>query len=455
MLPESFTENMISFYGRDEAERFISCMNEPMNHCLRVNTLKITPEDFLALSPFHLEPVPWCPNAFYYDDDVNPAKHPYYYAGLYYLQEPSATLPATVMPIEEGDRVLDLCAAPGGKSTELGAKLRNSGVLISNDISASRAKALLKNIELFGIGNSVITTENSNKLAGFFEEYFDKILIDAPCSGEGMFRKSNSMITAWEKNGIELFTSLQTTILRDAVRMLRPGGSIVYSTCTYNPYEDERMVEFILSLNSDLYIDEIPYYDGFVPGIPENGETGNSDLSKTMHLFPHRVKGEGHFVSLIKSRGDRSTSVDNCMDYRINGMIKDPYVLEFLEESGLSFDRSRLIIEKDRLYYINESMPDISGLRILRKGLFMGELKKNRFEPSQSLAMYIGKGEYKNTLDLPADDIRVIKYLKGETIEGNSENGLVLVTVDGYPLGFAKAKDNVLKNKYLAGWRMM
>ena len=472
MLPQKFIDNMTYLYGPDETERFIACLDKPMYHCLRVNTLKISPEEFLELTPFHLEPVPWCPNAFYYDDDVNPAKHPYYYAGLYYLQEPSATLPAATLPIEPGDRVLDLCAAPGGKSTELGARQRGEGILVSNDISASRAKALLKNIELFGIGNSLITTENGNKLLGTFEGYFDKILIDAPCSGEGMFRKSRSMITAWENNGVDYFADLQKTIIRDAVRMLRPGGSILYSTCTYNHYEDEMAVEFILSQDESLSLCRIEERDGFVPGIPSAVEPVDPELVKTMHLFPHRVKGEGHFVSLMKSGGNAeecmsvSSSADdgknllsykNCItsDYMIRNRLKDEATLDFLGHISRRFDLSRFEVDRDKVYYIPDGMPDTSGLRVMRRGLLFGEIKKNRFEPSQALAMNLKCSEYDNVTDLAADDIRVIKYLKGETIEADSSDGFTLVSVDGYPLGFAKAKDGTLKNKYLPGWRMM
>ena len=219
-LPESFTNRIKTQLG-DEYEAYMNCLDQGMHHGLRVNTNKISVEDFLKISPFELKPVPWTTNGFYYDDKAcTPSKHPYYYAGLYYIQEPSAMAPASILPVEDGDVVLDICAAPGGKSTELAAKLHGTGFLISNDISNSRAKALLKNLELFGIGNMCVVSEAPNKLSTKFYQTFDKILIDAPFSGEGMFRKSQSMVTAWENNGVELFAGLQRGILNEVVKML-------------------------------------------------------------------------------------------------------------------------------------------------------------------------------------------------------------------------------------------
>ncbi|MBR3600218.1 MAG: RsmB/NOP family class I SAM-dependent RNA methyltransferase, partial [Lachnospiraceae bacterium] len=250
-LPRLFEDNMIQLLGQ-EYETYKQCLDKPMYHGIRINTMKISVEDFLKINPFHLKPVPWCENGFYYDETIDkPSKHPYYHTGLYYIQEPSAMTPANVIPIEMGDRVLDICAAPGGKSTELAAKLDGTGVLVSNDISASRAKALLKNLEVFGATNALIISEAPYKLSERFAGYFDKILIDAPCSGEGMFRKSSSMITAWENNGNQLFSDLQISILKEVVKMLKPGGKILYSTCTFAPLENEKSVEYLLSLDEE------------------------------------------------------------------------------------------------------------------------------------------------------------------------------------------------------------
>lgn len=449
-LPESFEIRMQEMLGEDFS-KYQASLDCPSFHGLRVNTNKISVEEFLRISPFSLKPVPWCSNGFYYDEDVQPAKHPYYFAGLYYIQEPSAMTPASVLPIEPGDRVLDICAAPGGKSTELAARLQGTGLLVSNDISHSRAKALLKNLELFGIPNMLVLSEPSNAIAERFEGFFDKILIDAPCSGEGMFRKSNSMIKAWEKNGVELFVNLQQSILREMVKCLRPGGSLVYSTCTFSPEENEQAMDYLLELAPELEIQELPMYDGFDTGHPEWSRTGNEAVKQCRRLWPHRVKGEGHFVALLKKQESEETHGVNW--YRPAKVKLPEEVRDFLNLIQWDWDASRMELQKDRLYYLPKEMPDGTGLRILRNGLLLGELKKNRFEPSQSLAMALRMEEFENAISLPASDERVIRYLKGETIELEGRNGLILFCVDGYPLGWGKLLNGSLKNKYLAGWR--
>ncbi len=440
---------------KEEFDEYKKCLDEPMHHGIRINTLKISVEDFMKLSPFHLKKIPWCENGFYYDDKTDkPSKHPYYYAGLYYIQEPSAMTPASVLPVSKGDRVLDLCAAPGGKSTELAAKLGRTGILVSNDISASRAKALLKNLEVFGVPNSLIISEAPYKLADRFHEYFDKILIDAPCSGEGMFRKSQSMITAWENNKNQLFVDIQRDILKYIVDMLKPGGKIVYSTCTFSPLENEQSVEYMLSLDARLSLCEFEKYALFDDGHPEWSLSGNEELKKCARIWPHKVDGEGHFVCLVKKDGICDNS-GNFGNYRMKKVKLSVEALEFLKRLGNKFDTSRIEMSDDKLYYIPESFPDVKGMRILRCGLFLGENKKNRFEPSQSLAMTLTKDDFDNVIDIACDDIRVMKYLKGETIEATGKDGWALVLVDGYPLGWGKLNQGILKNKYLPGWRLM
>ena len=244
-IPENFKIKMKELLG-DELDSFLDCYNEKHNAGVRVNTLKSTPERFREISPVEITPVPWIKNGFYYDESDRASKHPYYYAGLYYIQEPSAMTPASLLPVKPGDRVLDLCAAPGGKTTELGAKLKGRGVLVCNDISNSRAKALLKNVELFGIRNAVVISEAPAKLEGSFMGYFDKILVDAPCSGEGMFRKSHAIIKNWEQYGTGYYAKLQREILPSAINMLRPGGYMIYSTCTFSTEEDEGTLKWLL-----------------------------------------------------------------------------------------------------------------------------------------------------------------------------------------------------------------
>ena len=250
-LPEKYTESMKMMLG-DEYDSYIESFNDKRLYGLRVNNLKISTEDFLKICPFKLEPVPWIENGFYYSEDDKPAKHPYYFAGLYYIQEPSAMTPANVLPIEEGDVVFDMCAAPGGKSTELAAKLNKTGLIITNDISNSRAKALLKNVEVFGVPNLCVLNEDPVGIASRFSGFFDKVLIDAPCSGEGMFRKDNKLIKAWEKNGPEFYSQIQRNIILAGADMLKPGGKLLYSTCTFSKLEDYRAT-FTNEENDDIF----------------------------------------------------------------------------------------------------------------------------------------------------------------------------------------------------------
>lgn len=487
-LPEAFEEKM-RLLLQEEYDRYLQCFEEPRHYGLRVNTNKISAEEFLKISPWPLTPVPWIPNGFYYDGDrVQPAKHPYYFAGLYYLQEPSAMTPASRLPVEPGDCVLDVCAAPGGKATELGAKLHGTGMLVANDISNSRARGLLKNLELLGIGNVLVTSEEPGKLVPHFTEFFDKILIDAPCSGEGMFRKEKKMIKAWEEHGPEFFSKLQRSIVVQAAAMLRPGGMLLYSTCTFDPQENERIIEYLMSQCPEFEICEMEGYEGFSPGRPEFTESQCPELEKTVRIFPHKMQGEGHFIALLRKKEpweDHAGSAGKAFALEMGardphaertgrgaaagaagrsgmaGKRKLPEELEeFLGSLRLELDRRRLEIREERVYYMPEGMPELQGIRFLRSGLLLGELKKNRFEPGQALAMYLKKEDYGNILDLSAEDERVIRYLKGETLDVEDlvsprEKGWYLVCVDGYPLGFGKLASQVLKNKYLPGWRWM
>ena len=463
-LPREFEENMRDLLGA-EYEDYLNCFDEPRHYGLRVNTDKISVEEFLKIAPWELEPVPWISNGFYYDGEKDqPARHPYYFAGLYYLQEPSAMTPADRLPVEPGDRVLDVCAAPGGKATELGARLAGTGVLTANDLSSSRAKGLLKNLELFGIGNVLILSEEPGKLVPYFKGYFDKILIDAPCSGEGMFRKDRKMIRAWEEHGPEFFSKIQRSIVTQAAEMLRTGGMLLYSTCTFSPEENERTIEYLLKEYPEFAICEMEGYEGFSCGMPEASETGNEELKKTVRIFPHRMEGEGHFLALLKKGGEAGGAPERSVlgeegPGRRTFPEKLPEELkEFLFSVKRDLDPARIDIRGDKVYYMAKVVPPLKGIRFLRTGLLLGELKKKRFEPSQALAMNLKKEEYARIIDLPVSDERVVKYLKGETLDvedltGAKDKGWYLVCVDGYPLGFGKLGNQTLKNKYLPGWR--
>ncbi|MCR5153767.1 MAG: RsmB/NOP family class I SAM-dependent RNA methyltransferase [Lachnospiraceae bacterium] len=454
-LPEKFENRMKDLLG-EEFNSFLTGFEEERYGGVRFNSLKINKEKWEGTAPFPTSKVDWISNGYYYDLSDQPAKHPYYYAGLYYIQEPSAMTPAEVLPVEPGDHVLDICAAPGGKSTELAAKLQGRGVLVSNDISNSRAKALLKNLELFGVKNALILSEAPGKLTKRFEGYFDKILVDAPCSGEGMFRKSPAIMKNWEQYGVEYYHKLQMEILDAVIPMLKPGGMLLYSTCTFSPEEDEGSLLYILENYKDMHVVPAPVkYEGFSYGRPEWIGSDLEEIKNAIRLWPHKLKGEGHFTALLKK--DENAEVKGTYLEAIKHTKLPKAVEDFLSHTGLSYSKDLMEIRDGRVYLMPEELPSLNGLRIMRQGLLLGEVKNERFEPSQALACALKAEEYDNIYNMPSTDEDVIRYLKCETITAKTEvkDGYVLVCVDGYPLGWAKAKNLELKNKYLPGWRMM
>lgn len=509
MLPNEFTEKMKRMLG-DEYEPFLASYEEPRKFGLRVNTLKISVEEFVRLAPFRLTRIPWTTNGFYYEKEDDPARHPFYYAGLYYLQEPSAMTPASVLPVAPGEYVLDLCAAPGGKATELGAKLQGRGLLIANDISASRAKALLKNLEVFGVKNTFVANAVPARLAEQFPEAFDKILVDAPCSGEGMFRKDIANVKAWSPEKVKECAKIQRDITQQAVKMLRPGGLMLYSTCTFSPEENEGTIAELLARCPEMELVAVPWQEGFAHGNAAYLELGESrchekaaevyrELEKCVRIFPHKMGGEGHFLALLKKKGEC------CIMHSRSGIRgkrasreEERALLEFMQDVRMEWSLEQTEIHGGQAYFIPEP-PQIQGrIPFLRNGLYLGEIRHGRFEPSQSLAMAlrgsasgladmrgetgvsgyaepaapeelsgdvhspgaIDSAEYVSCIDFHYKDERVRRYLCGETVEVDDcrptrKKGWQLVCVNGYPLGWGKLVNGTLKNKYHPGWRMV
>ena len=335
-------------------------------------------------------------------------------------------------------------------------------MLVSNDISYSRARALLKNLELAGAANICVTSEAPEKLAGVWPEFFDKILVDAPCSGEGMFRRDEDMVKDWNEKGPEYYVPIQRRILSQAAAMLKPGGYMLYSTCTFSVEEDEGNVSYVLEKFPQmelccLDLDKVP------------GACGGFGLSGCMRLFPHRLRGEGHFLALMRKKGGDNgicppvdkvvcpPADDGAAGKRVRAVEKEKELDAFLRQSGVEWDYGRIVIHQDNAYYLPEGLAWNLPLRFLRTGLLLGELKKGRFEPSQALAMSMKAGQFPNTVSFPAGDSRVLRYLKGETISLEGDEGPVkgwcLAAMEGFPLGWAKGTGMSLKNKYYPGWR--
>ena len=460
-LPEAFLCRMKEMLG-NEYEAFLESYTRPRTFGLRLNTAKISAAEFEKIVPFPVTPIPWVKNAYFYPADVRPSRCPLYQAGLYYLQEPSAMTPASCLPAEPGDVVLDLCAAPGGKATALGAALKGEGLLVANDISASRARALLRNLELFGVTNSLIVNETPARLLERFPAYFGKILLDAPCSGEGMFRKEEALAKDWTPEKSRELSKIQRELILQAADMLRPGGLLLYSTCTFAPTEDEGVVSWLLEKRPDMKLLEIPQHSGFSPGVPGWGN-GMESLKRCVRLFPHKIDGEGHFMALLKKDGT-GDNIRESVKTRTDPAT-EKWLRLFFDEIGLRtlggkpFDFSRVETKGDKVYYLPPDSADFRGLVFLRNGLYLGDLKKNRFEPSQPFALALHKGDVEGTISLPVSDPRLERYLKGETLpiapgEAAHGKGWHLLCVEGWPLGFGKLINQTLKNKYPAGWRL-
>jgi NOL1/NOP2/sun family putative RNA methylase len=446
-FPERFVRRMQGWLG-PEAEPFLQALSGPYRTGLRVNTLKIDPEAFRSRSPFPLSPVPWCPEGFVLEDlEARPGLHPYHAAGLYYLQDPSAMAAAILLDPQPGEWVLDLAAAPGGKTTHIAARMRNTGVLVANEIQPRRASVLALNVERMGVTCALLTNETPQRLARRWEGLFDRVLVDAPCSGEGMFARDPEAIRAWSVERVRRSAGLQKAILTEAARMVRPGGWLLYATCTFAPEENEGVVDAFLRAHPEFDLVDPPRHPAFDRGRPEWIEGGDPRLVRAVRLWPHRGPGHGHFYALFRRRGEERPHRPGP-ESDLPGRVRR--ALEAFWEKTLEapLPEDGLILRGDHVYRTPMAPALWRGLRVLRPGWWLGRARDDRFEPDHALAMALDPRRVRQVLELSLDDPRVAAYLQGHPLEGPWEEGWTLITLEGFPLGWARAERGRLKNFY-------
>lgn len=413
----------------------------PLFSGIRINTLKENAKTVILGKIGNMENVPWCRDGFYADKSVISGNHPYHLAGLFYFQEPSAMSTVSALPIEKDDYVLDLCAAPGGKATHAGAILNGSGLLVANEIVRGRASILSDNIERMGIRNAVVTNETPQRLAEKYPCFFDKIIVDAPCSGEGMFRKEPQAIDEWSEEHTVSCGERQKKILDSAMRMLRGGGYLVYSTCTFAPAENEEVCAYMLD-NYNVELVPLQGLDMLCEGKTE-WSGSDFDMSFTRRIFPHKQKGEGHFVALFHSLDDdravrKSYPMQKCDGEKLYRDFENRYLTVKLDGEFYQFG--------ENLYLLPRGI-DIDKIKVLRAGLHLGICRKGRFEPSHALCLALCREDFKSSVDFDSESKMLKTYLMGGTIDC-TENGWCAVTADGYPIGWGKASGGVLKNHF-------
>ncbi len=454
MLPQAFTDRMKQML-QDEYSDFVKSYEETKNQALRLNSLKGDGGRFLELCPFHLSPVAWNKDGYYYNEEDKPGKHPYHEAGVYYIQEASAMAPVTYMEVEPGEKILDLCASPGGKTTQIAGAMKGQGILVCNEIHPARAKILSENVERMGVKNAIVVSHAPDELAEHFPGYFDRILVDAPCSGEGMFRKNEEACTEWSLENVEMCAKRQDTILESAAQMLKAGGRLVYSTCTFAPQENEGTISRFLQRYPEFSILPVKKAEGMAEGNPVWTESPAKGIEHTIRLWPHKLRGEGHYLAVLEKAG-RTEHRDRGSRFGYEkGLLAKEY------QDYLAFEREYLNIEikgtfikfGEQLYVLPENAPALKGLKVLRPGLHLGTLKKNRFEPSHALALAMRKSDVKQSVDMRADDRQMRDYLNGQTFPVTDKSGWCLITADDYAVGWGKAAGGMMKNHYPKGLR--
>lgn len=417
----TFKEHLIQSIGEKEAELLISSLGQKSEHAVLLNTNKISEEEFLKEFPL-VKPHPIVKHAFIYDKDVYElGKHIYHELGYYYLQEPSAMVVSSLIDFKEDELVLDMCAAPGGKSIQASFKMNDKGLIVSNDLSFSRCGLLSNNLERLGIGNVVITNNDLSKIYLKYENTFDKIILDAPCSGSGMFRKDEAMVNDWSINKVYKYQEIQKELILIAYSMLKPGGVLSYSTCSYSKEEDEDVARYLLD-NSDAQLVNIPSHMCFY--IKDIG----------VRLMSSHFNGEGQYIVQFTKPGSKNKT-EFKHENKFSEIIKGSYDVKKVNEF---------------LFAVKNGI-DLKGFNIYRYGLKIGEFKKDLFKYDLHYARSNPKDSF-NIVELTLDELK--KYLYGEQLnKTNPYKGYVLLTYKNTAVDIAKTDGNVIKNYYPKGLR--
>ena len=455
IFPPGFVSRMNALLGEESTLFWEALEEQPARQGIRVNTLKTTPEELLNKLPGQYLPLPWSTSGFLRKGDHELGKHPLHVAGLFYLQEPSAMAPAAILDPQPGEWILDLAAAPGGKTTHLAALMNNQGVLAANDPHPQRAAALQQNLERCGIKNTIVTQTEPSHLANQLGAIFDRVLVDAPCSGEGMFRAHPAEINRWSEHFVERCSQLQNDILWHAARLVRPGGILVYSTCTFSPDENEGRIEQLLSARKDLRIEPIPVQQGFSPGRPDWADA-RSEISGTARIWPHRAPGEGHFLARlvkdVESRRDLGTRKPfpaSPPDQTGQAAFRD-FLESVLKKPNLvpelTLPHADLHQVGERLYAVPVPAPDLGSIRIKSWGWELGNLKRGKFQPAHALALGLSREAAQSMIEFPLEGQDILRYFRGLTLTSPGKDTWLLATVDSYPVGWAKRSNGKVKS---------
>ena len=446
-LPIEYAERMKSILG-NEFEEYVAELKRSPVRGFRVNTDKISLEDFRRINIFSEERIPYVENGFYLDFDKI-GNHPYHHAGMIYVQEPGAMAPAECIDIHPDWRILDMCAAPGGKSTQLRNKLGENGILVSNEIIPSRCKILTGNIERLGLLNCVTTCMDTSKLAKTFPKAFDLVMCDAPCSGEGMFRKEEIAIDEWSVENVTKCAERQSEILDNAALLVADGGYIIYATCTFSLEENEMVVDAFLEKHPEFEIipvnDIVKIYT--VDGISFDG-CKCEDISFARRFYPHKSKGEGQFMAVLYNKSEAVSYTENITPSKTK---IDRVVIDFLKDSLADYDESHVRIYNGNPVYFSPDF-EITKCAAFCCGVTIGEIKKNYILPHHQFFMAMGK-DFRRKINLTADSTELKKYLHGEEFETECENGWAVVTVEGCSVGGVKVVNGRAKNHYPKGLR--